>query len=116
MLEAQFSEVLEDVGEEENISPKVEVVVVADGWAAEGVVDVFSVGIIVIGNAFNGEFSVESLLRREGALVESGPAVHILIGVDSLAEQEGTPLGAWLEICCDAHVLRIAGFHQFIQT
>ena len=50
-------------------------------------------GIVVIGNAFNGEFAVESLLQREGTLVESGPAVHIVIGVDPLAEQESRLLG-----------------------
>ena len=95
MLEAQFSEVLKDVGEKENISPKVEVVVVTDGCEAKGVPDLLSVGIFVIGNAFSGQFAVESLLQREGPLVESRPAVYILIGVDPLAEQEGTRLRVW---------------------
>ena len=63
-LEAQFSEVLQDVGEEEDIGPKVEVVVVAKVCTAEGVPDLFSVGIVNVGDAFIGELAVESLLRR----------------------------------------------------
>ncbi|XP_046851913.1 uncharacterized protein LOC124445254 [Xenia sp. Carnegie-2017] len=48
----------------------------------------FSVGVLTVGNAFARELAVESLLRREGLLVESGPAVHVLVGVDRLPEQE----------------------------
>ena len=75
-----------------NVSPKVEVMVVAEGCAAEGVPDLFSVGIVVIGNAFIFEFAVESLLLREGYLIKSGQTVDILVEVDPLAEQV-TPLG-----------------------
>ena len=90
--------------------------VVTESCTAEGSPDLFSVGIVVIGNAFIGEFALESLLWWEGFLIKSGPAVHILVGVDTLAEQEGTPLGVRLEVCCVVHVSRVTGFHQAIQA
>ena len=111
-----FSEVLEDVGEEEHVGPEVEVVVVAKACAAEGAPDPFSVSVVAIGEAFAGELAVESLLRREGLVIQSGPAVHILVGVDLLAEQEGTPLEVRLVVGCDGNVLRVAGFYQAIQA
>ena len=90
--------------------------VVAEGCTTEGVPELLSVGVVTIGDAIAGELAVESLLRREGFLFESGPAVHVLVGLDPIAEQEGTPLEVLLVVCCDAHVLRITGFHQSIQA
>ena len=88
MHETGLAEILEDVGEQEGVRLKVEVVVLAKGLTAEGVPDSMRVLAVLVGDVLRLELAVEGLLGWELGFVESGARVHVLVKVDALLQQE----------------------------
>ena len=52
LLEAGTTEVLNDVRQQQNVCPKVQIVVVNKGGGAKGLPDFLSMGIVFMGNAW----------------------------------------------------------------